>query len=159
MFDSYLQYIKFAVNHIGDVILIYLKHVFNGLDMVYTNFYITELHFNRFWIQLLNYSLLFLGGIGAYAIIKKKQWKYEDLFIAIIWTMPILLVVPTAVEPRFFIGLSMPLYFFAVFKIMKTNFSDLKKVKIKTWLCYFSFVTLCFMLNKTTFEMRGISLW
>lgn len=46
--DSYLSYIKFCIKYFADMACIYLKHIFNGLDIVYPNAYIENVYCNRF---------------------------------------------------------------------------------------------------------------
>ena len=160
IFTGYYNYIKFVILHIGDVGCIYLKHLFNGLDITYNDAYIYNLNKNRFFIQLFNYTFIFLGIKGSVFYFRKKYWNVEKIAILVLYFLPILLVIPTAVETRFFIGLHMLLYFLGCMVLMDSNWKELiHKNKIKKFIAYIIFLAICFLLNSQTFNCFGISLW
>ncbi len=158
-FENYGDYIIFAFTHFFDVACIYLKHIFNGLDIVYPDVYIYHLTGNRFWIQFVNYSLIFLGGIGFSSILKARNWKKKDIVMWIIYMLPILLVIPTAVETRFFMGVHLLFYLCACFLLCRKE-SLLHFVKHKKYLIgYLCFVSVCFMLNSEIMGRYAIPIW
>jgi len=61
-FTSYGEYFSFCLKHLPSVTAIYLRHVFNGFDLVYGSIYAKNMYATRIWGQLANYTLLFLGG-------------------------------------------------------------------------------------------------
>lgn len=159
-FGSYVKYIQFVLKHFVSVVLIYLKHLFNGVDMVYTNVYIKNMYINRFPIQLLNYSLIFFGVLGMIDAFKRKKWRLPDIFFAVLWFLPVLLSIPTAVETRFFMNMNIVLYCFACYNISTFNLKKLTSGRAYIAAgCWIAALAICFYLNYTTFSSIGIPLW
>lgn len=158
--DSYFSYIVFCVRHFADMACIYLKHIFNGLDITYPNVYIQNVYCNRFLIQLLNYTLIFVGIEGLAFFIYKKCWNTLTIEIVSAYGLPILLVIPTAVETRFFVGVHVVLYLFAAMALTNREWwckiLHCKWKKAGVWLL---FLGVCFTLNSQTFNYYGIPLW
>lgn len=158
--DSYFSYILFFVRHFADMTCNYLKHIFNGLDIVYPSAYIYKVYYNRFIIQLINYTLILMGLEGVTLFIKKKHWNWLKVGVAIAYGLPILLVIPTAVETRFFLGVHLVLYLMAVTVLANANWKYMVwKNKWKKLVVYVSFLAICFLLNSQTFNCYGIPLW
>lgn len=158
--DSYFTYIIFCIRHFADMTCIYLKHIFNGLDIIYPNIYIENLYSNRFITQFVNYMLMFIGGEGLAYYIKKKYWDGLTIGTVLIYSLPILLVIPTAVETRFFVGVHIVIYLFAAMVLMNVNWwQNIWKCKWKKIGRFLLFLGLCFLLNSQTFNCYGIPLW
>lgn len=161
--DSYSAYIKFCVKHFADMALIYLKHIFNGLDIVYPDLYIMDLNANRFIPQLFNYMLIFMGTEGILFFIKRKHLTEINLATGFCYLLPILLVIPTAVETRFFVGCHIALYLLAVMVILDREWwKGIKNMGIKKIFALIAFLCICFLLNNETFnsfQELGIPLW
>lgn len=156
MFTGYGEYLTFVVGHIVDVGCIYLKHLFNGLDITYNQTYIEDLNQNRFFIQFFNYTFLFLGIEGIGFAFKKQCWDIAKVGVVGCYFLPILLVIPTAVETRFFIGLHLLLYYFGCTQLFHLNRKELVGKKV---VYYLLFLMVCFLLNSQTFHCFGIALW
>ena len=157
-FTSYLDYIKFVISHFFDVCIMYIRHLFNGLDIVYTNVYIKNLYGCRFFVQLINYVLMFFGCSELLKQYKKVKFNSTLLIKILALGLPILLVLPTAVECRYFTLLSCVIYYFAVNSIVckikeheRITFVGVVKLCIT--------LVLCFLINSGTFESLGIPLW
>lgn len=158
--DSYFSYVRFCFRHLADMACIYLKHIFNGMDIVYPMIYIKNVFCNRFVTQLINYTLIFFGIEGLLFFIKKKCWNRLIVSMAVTYCLPILLVVPTAVETRFFVGAHIVLYLFGVAAL--TNRDWWNKFVLYKWKkvgIYILFLGICFLLNSQTFNCYGIPLW
>lgn len=159
-FDSYLDYFKFVLSHPIDISMIYLKHIFNGLDITYNEVYIQDIYSNRFFIQIFNYSMIFWGLFTGIKICKRRGIK--DKSILIIYALilsTVVLAIPTAVEPRFFIPIHMLLL--ACFSLFVSNFKDYVRESLnsKVLLIYIIFIIICFLLNKSTFDVLQIPVW
>lgn len=157
---SYPRYIIFCLRHLGDMACIYLKHTFNGMDIVYPNVYIQKVYSNRFIVQFFNYTLIFTGMEGLLFFIKKKCWDKLTVGMSISYWLPILLVIPTAVETRFFVGAHLVLYLFAAMALAdKEWWYRIWQCKWKKAGAYLLFLGVCFVLNSQTFNCYGIPLW
>lgn len=158
--DSYLSYIKFCIRHFADMACIYLKHIFNGLDIVYPDAYIKNVYCNRFMVQFFNYTLIFGGLEGLLFFIKRKMWNGWQVGLVITYCLPIMLVIPTAVETRFFVGAHLVLYLFAVITLINREWwRKVWKCKWKAAGVYVMFLCVCFLMNSQTFNCYGIPLW
>lgn len=157
---SYPRYLLFCIRHFGDMACIYLKHIFNGLDIVYPSVYIQKIYCNRFAVQLLNYTLIFAGLKGIVFFVKKKCWNSLTVGMSIAYVLPILLVIPTAVETRFFVGAHLMLYLFGITALMNREWwYKVLQCRWKTAGAYVLFLGGCFLLNSQTFNCYGIPLW
>lgn len=157
---SYPRYVIFCLRHFADMACIYLKHIFNGMDIVYPNAYIQKVYSNRFIVQFFNYSLIFAGLEGLLFFIKKKCWDRLTVGMSITYCFPILLVIPTAVETRFFVGAHLVLYLFAPMALAdKEWWRKIWQCKWKKAGAYLLFLGVCFILNSQTFNCYGIPLW
>lgn len=153
-FDSYWEYISFCFRHIADVGIIYLKHLFNGIDIVYNDIYIYKVYKNRFFVQWLNYTMIFAGINVLFQ--NYKQWNRKQIGWILCWIAPIILVIPTAVETRFFVGLLTLLYFWAIQLFTQEK---RKAFNIRIFAKYVLFIMVCFVLNNAAFSTVGIPIW
>ena len=154
-FDTYWEYIRFCIRHLADVCTIYLKHLFNGIDIVYNEIYIYKVYRNRFFIQLLNYSLIFVG-ITGFLHNYRQWWNRKQVGWILCWFAPVVLAVPTAIETRFFVGLLMVIYYMTICSFLK------EKRKLFTFrlaIKYAMFILACFVLNNAAFSTVGIPIW
>lgn len=145
--------IKIIVFNIGDFIMIYSRHLFNGLDIWYNTPYVKNLYTKtRYVISFFNYTLIFLFFIFLFenkGIFQKKEVKLGLL----IYFVPIIFVIPTTVEVRFFLPFFIFLYliisYFDVLLLIKNNF---KSFISNYWLKYIIFMLICFILSQYTFS-------
>ncbi len=157
---SYFLYIKFCIKYFADVAMIYLKHVFNGMDIVYPGVYIWKLNENRFFTQFFNYTFIICGLDGIFYTMKKLKLSKVNLCVSGVYILPVLLVIPTAVETRFFVACHIVLYLFAVNVLLnKQWWKDFWERKWKKSIKYVAFLGICFLLNSQTFNCFGIPLW
>jgi hypothetical protein len=68
-FDICVGYIKCMITHFGDMACIYLKHIFNGMDIIYPNTYIYKLQINRFCYNLFYVKQRNYGEICYYIVV------------------------------------------------------------------------------------------
>ena len=157
---SYPRYVIFCISHFADMACIYLKHIFNGMDIVYPNAYIQKVYCNRFIVQFFNYTMIFVGVNGLLFFIKKKCWDGLTIGMTVTYCFPTLLVIPTAVEPRFFVGVHLVLYLFAALALAEKEWwHRIWQCKWKQAGAYLLFLGICFVLNSQTFNCYGIPLW
>lgn len=121
-------YIKFAISNPLQITQIYLTHLFNGLDIKVNKPYITKIKSLQFihLISILNYIVL-IFGVMALVLNWRNKAEYQGqqadkVFFYANCLLPVLLVIPTTVELRFFIPLFILLYlsFLQCFYTFKT---------------------------------------
>ena len=126
-----------------------------GDDIDYNEIYIYKVYRNRFFIQLLNYSLIFVG-ITGFLHNYRQWWNRKQAGWILCWFAPVVLAVPTAIETRFFVGLLMVIYYMAICSFLK------EKRKLFTFrlaIKYAVFILACFVLNNAAFSTVGIPIW
>lgn len=159
-FSNYIQYIVFVFHHIIDMALIYLKHLFNGIDLIYREQYITNIYKFRYGIQFLNYTMLSFGILGFKENFINKFNNHSlkakiNYSVFILYMLPTILVIPTAIEVRFFIGLLLILYFYGCLYFINSvsQFKQKKAINIKQISFIVCFIVLCFLMNKSTYDV------
>lgn len=139
-------YFKFAILHIGYTILIAMKGFFNGLDICYDSIVIINTESNRLIFMLLNYSLIFIGGVKViYSIIRNHVKKYVLLLCLLVNVLPYCLGM---VEVRFFMPLLVSFYAIACFGTLKRSYMNIKMLGV----AYLLFLGLCIFLHLDTWS-------
>lgn len=100
-FPDWLAFFKFVFKHPFDIAAIYIRHITNALFPCWPNQYVEALDNDKVIAGLLSISLLFLFGI---AVLNKF---INRNFISRYWVLliPVLFIIPGAVETRFFVAL------------------------------------------------------
>lgn len=149
------EYFLLVRKHPLDFSLIYVRHLFNGLDIVYNTPYVYNLE-NTVYIRLLNYSLWFLAVLYISKCVKISAVITRQFLLLLIFVLPSILSVPTAVEVRFMLPFYFILYSMISFFILPTFFLLFGKekkinilVKYLPW--YGIFIIVCFLLSINTF--------
>ncbi|MBO2009127.1 hypothetical protein [Hymenobacter negativus] len=110
-FNSYGQYLSFALRHPLQTTSRYLHHLFNGLDIWFPTPYPTQLHPpGQTMLRLLNYLLLGIGAITLLTSIRKQRPAYSTpahsvVPVLLALLLPCLLVLPVLMECRFLLPL------------------------------------------------------
>lgn len=156
--DSFLSlpdYFLLIVKHPLDFCILYLRHLFNGLDVVYNTPYIYDLYENTIHIRIINYSLWFLSILYVSRSIKTSSILRYQFLLLLIFTLPSILSIPTAIEVRFMLPFYFISYSITAFFILPTYFSFSRKEQIgllsKYLPLYIAFVLACFLLSANTF--------
>ncbi len=151
--SNYADFIIIALKYPVELIYIYTKHIFNAIDIKDSNPYLKIVTGENYFFSIFNYSLFFVLIILFYYIknaifenIKSKIFVFFIIF-------PIILIIPTAIECRFFLPFFILMYAFISFL---PNYTDLykqlnKNSKIKIVLLYIAFICMCLMLSYTTY--------
>jgi hypothetical protein len=147
------DYISLVAKHPVQFLGIYGRHFINGIDIRDGLVYVTKPSINKSIVAFLCYSLFFFGAL-IFCTRKKPRW-IEVAYLAPL-LIPVLAIVPGAVETRFF----MPLYL-VLFGTIATQFewSDFSKLLKKHWLPIFAAYTLlaASFLATTTAAMACVS--
>ncbi len=157
---SLSEYILLTLKHPLDFLMIYFRHLFNGLDVVYNTPYIYDLYENAGYIRLLNYSLLFLAILYINKHVKVSSVLSYQFLLLLILVLPSILSIPTGIEVRFLLPLHLISYSITAFFVlpMFSSFAGKKKISIllKYLPWYSIFIIICFLLSANTFaNMRG----
>lgn len=101
-FNTWKEYIKFVILHFFDVVGIYMRHFINILFPCWPNLYIEDINNNKIFMLILSYSCIFLV---CYSIFNKCIKSYRVFSNYIPLAIPMVLMIPAAVETRFFVAL------------------------------------------------------
>ncbi|WP_022822781.1 hypothetical protein [Hymenobacter norwichensis] len=115
-YQSYTQFLWVAARHPLNYGWRYVRHLFNGLDVWQPTPYLFQKYEPvRFWVQLLNYSVL---GAGLSVLLRLPPgrlpgWPRAGMLLALL--LPCLVAIPTAIETRFLLPLHLLLLALAAF--------------------------------------------
>lgn len=151
--NSIKDYIQVAMSKPIPFIVSNTLHIFNGMDLWYNTPYLNDVK-DRFQIlSILNYTIIFLFCIISYHILKKHRsaFSIHHGLLLCIWLSPVVLAVPTCIEPRFFIGFHILMYtvicYYPILEVMKPMFR-------KPWfyVSYMIFITGCYITSSYCFS-------
>ncbi len=141
--NSYPDYFKLVLKHPIQFFQIYLKHLFNGLDIRFSTPYVVKFHsfIETTLIQLINFTIMYLTILlVAYKLKKRSLFGniYSILFLLVI-VLPGFISLPTEPEVRFYMPLSIIFISWVVAEIDNL----VKHLKFdRSVILYFSFLFL-----------------
>ena len=106
--DTYGKYFYFVGQHPFDMVALYARHLFNGLDLLYTSPYIYNIYGVTLPLALLNYTVLF-AALLVVALRRYRVGRRQGLVLGAL-LITCLATIPTIVEGRFFLPLHLLLY-------------------------------------------------
>lgn len=116
-YTSYSQFLRIALYHPLNYGWRYGRHLFNGLDVWQPAPYpLQDYSPARFWVQLLNYSVLGLG-LSVLLLARPTRWlNWPRAWVLLALLLPCLIAIPTAIETRFLLPLHLLLLAVAAFR-------------------------------------------
>ena len=143
---SFQEYLAFVLSNPIDFVVIYSKHLFNGLDIKDPRAYLAGKSVG-FTFAIINYIIIYL----AIAFLYKNRKKFLDSK-ASIWLLgaillPSLLAIPTQVETRFFLSIHVLVYFVLCFFVCRDNFTNIVTMLKQHYVAISIFVIACLMLS------------
>lgn len=149
------QYVDVVLEHPLTVATIWVRHLFNGLDLWYDEVYVTDLQSGRLARSFLNYTLLFFAWLAVR--LHARQWVAGDGRLA--WTAlavvaPALSAVPFVIEVRFFIPMLVFAHALALFAIRDVLAHVVSR---RLWVEWAVVVGLCLLLSLSVSERAGLS--
>lgn len=146
--DSYSAYFEFVAKQPLDMLALYTRHLFNGLDVLYASPYVAKVHASTALLSFINYSALFVALLSM-----GRYWHRLQLGSGLVVAALVVasfVAVPTVVECRFFVGLHMVLLAIACFghTIGVWVLRSQKIVPLVT--AYGLFLIMCFTFSATT---------
>ncbi|MBJ6143611.1 hypothetical protein [Hymenobacter sp. BT559] len=146
--DSYKLYGQFVLKQPIDMLALYSRHAFNGLDVLYSSPYIVKVHSSTFLLTFVNYTALFLALLTI-----SRYWHHLRLGSGlVVATLALvgLVAIPTVVECRFFIGLHLMLLGIACFGSQFSKQSLIPQKLAPLLGAYTLFLLFCFTLSSNT---------
>lgn len=150
------EYLNIALKYPIEFVCIYLRHLFNGLDVRYDTPYVTNIFSSAYLRQLVNYSIWFL--VLSFMIMKLGSAKKSlpKITLLIILCLPALLSIPSAVEVRFMFPLHVLCYvvvaFFVLPALLQLKTQRIKQVVLRFSPYYLIFIVVCFLLSANTYS-------
>jgi len=152
--NSFTDYLKVCFKYPIELTCIYSKHLFNGLDIKNYQAYVKFITYKNYFFSLSNYTIWFLFLLIIYLLRKTIINTTQKLFFFILMAMPIIFIIPTAIETRFFIPLFIVFYSIVAFlpnnKELYITLNKSKKIRIV--ILYLIFLLICFVLSNTTYS-------
>jgi hypothetical protein len=147
--DSYSEYISFTLTHPLDVLAINLRHLFNGLDVLYPTPYIFHVYSSTAALAWLNYTLLFVASV---CIVRRIQSvKPLQILILGIILLPAFTTIPMPMECRYVLPLHVLLIAIACFGWPAAwSWKALEGRRLSLLLAYVLFISACYMLSAST---------
>lgn len=102
---SLQEIFQFFLKYPLDVVTIYFRHVFNGLNIVYPTTYIGNLYRPDLVLMWFSYTMLF--GVLFFFDVRQLVSKNPPLHLLVLlaWLLPALAAIPGAMESRYFLPL------------------------------------------------------
>ncbi|TGE15651.1 hypothetical protein [Hymenobacter elongatus] len=107
-FESYPEYFFYVLRHPFDILGVYMRHLFNGLDVLYAGPYVHNLYGSTMLNSFVVYTVLFLALVVIVVRIHLVRFSHWLVIGALVITC--LASMPLMVECRFFIPLHLLLY-------------------------------------------------
>lgn len=169
--DNYAKYFSLVLKYPLDIIAVYTRHFFNGLDIKYPEIYITSVYKDSTIISFINYSLIFLfllylihcAWFNFPRLSKSEKKSYisqccstlflnnQKIWLSIILLASIPPAILGAIEVRFMLPLFILIYGTIIFTIPYQQLWQ--KICQRPWLhmfFYLIFVLLCFTWSSNT---------
>jgi hypothetical protein len=145
------KYVQIVFNNPMEMLPLYAMHLFNGFDLKSNEGYLTHIKdFNqKYFFSFTNYLIIFCSI--AFFIFNAKKISLSLIFVLSNIIIPVLLVVPTAIENRFFLG-GYLLFYFVCSVFYKEIFSLFNKKPILI-VGFLFFLAMCFNLSNTTYHL------
>jgi hypothetical protein len=146
--DSYKLYGQFVLKQPADMLALYSRHAFNGLDILYASPYVAKVHSSTFLLAFINYSALFLALLTI-----SRHWYRLRLgsgLVVVTLALVGIVAIPTVIECRFFIGLHLLLLSIACFGSQFSRQQLLPRRLVPLLGAYTFFLLFCFTLSSNT---------
>lgn len=155
---SLREYVKLVLKYPLDFLFIYARHLFNGLDIVYSSVYNDEVYANGIIFRMINYSVWYL--VLAYIFFVFKGVKINKLtdsryIFLMAFFLPSILSIPTVIEPRFMLPVQFAAYALVAFGVLPIvltrDIAWLYGVLRRYFPWYLFFIGVCFSFSLNTY--------
>lgn len=146
---SYGDYFRLFIAHPLDIIALNLRHVFNGLDVLYPTPYLFRVYTSTSGVAFFNYTVLFAAA--ATVVLRVRRVRVLQWAIVLPILAPAGLMVPLPMECRYLMPAHLVLFAVACFGWPATwTWQRLKDWRLPFILAYVFFLGVCFMLSADT---------
>ncbi|GAB3824597.1 hypothetical protein GCM10028821_04060 [Hymenobacter jeollabukensis] len=149
-FRSTAEYARLVLRHPVFFARLYLRRLFNGLDVQYPTPYIQRVYAPTWGLAMLNYTIWFAAGLVAWH--GRRRLSAVQWLVLATLLVPCLLVVPTDLECRYLLPLHLLLYALLCFG-WSAKWRPAAIPQRRLWLvgaAYAAFLWGCFVLSATT---------
>jgi hypothetical protein len=150
---SYEAYLAILIEKPFELGALYSRHLFNGLDVLYSSPYVRDLYAPTVWTSLLNYTVLFVATITI--LLRLRRLKAQHISLLASFALPCIASIPTIMECRFLLPLHLALSALCCYS-WSFNWSRRVLYTIKTpsvIIAYILFLAICFHLSSNTQAM------
>ncbi len=149
------EYFGLVLRYPLDFLGIYMRHLFNGLDLVYDTEYVPDLYQRSLMLSFANYSIWFLVIAYAASKMEFRNIVASRCLLPLIVALPAAAAIPTTIEVRYMLPLQLMAYALTAFWILP-GFASLsgpeKWYVIRRYgVLYIAFLALCFMLSANAY--------
>ena len=109
LFTTQAQYLEIVAHHPVGVGMVWLRHLFNGLDLQYPTPYITRVFVATWPLAWLNYTVLLGGCAVLLGALRRRPRNWRVLLALAALLTPCLGALPVAMECRFLLPLHLVL--------------------------------------------------
>lgn len=102
------DYARLVLRHPVFLARVYLRHLFNGLDVQYPTPYVRQVYAPTWSLALLNYTVWFGAALVAWH--RRRQLSRGQVLVLAALLVPCLLIIPTEIECRYLLPLHLLLY-------------------------------------------------
>ncbi|MFF2912154.1 hypothetical protein [Paenibacillus sp. NPDC057934] len=150
------SYVGLIMKYPLDMITIYTRHIFNGLDLMHHSVYLTDVYKNRILFSFLNYTSWFVSLVAMIRIFCNRallKRKHFELVLIVMTILPSVLSIPGAIESRFFLPIFLLNYVILSYYLLSHQFTlqSVKIVSLKYAIPYVLFLLICFTWSSMTF--------
>jgi hypothetical protein len=151
------EYLKLVIKNPMDFAIIYFRHLFNGLDIVYDSVYVKNVYDRAWVLRAINYSLWFLVIAYAAAKVNLRGLRHLDsrFFVPAIYALPALISIPSSMEVRFLLPFHFMAYALVSFWIVPEFFAlspeTRKSLFLRYFFWYLCFLLVCFTISENTY--------
>jgi len=152
-----IEYGGLAIRYPLDFLILYARHFFNGLDIIYNTVYVPNIYAIAFIPRILNYTIWFMAIIFGASKVSSLRLRslVSQLILPTIIALPAFLSIPVAMEVRFMLPLHFMAYILISFEVLPGFFAlnpiRKKEMIFKNIFWYGGYLFLCFLLSANTY--------
>jgi hypothetical protein len=142
-----------------DIAAIYVRHLLNGLDIVYPYGYVPDFHSrDRIIYRFVNYTLWFLAISLLWRRGINLRREKDALIGCFILMLPAVIAIPSLVEIRFFLPIYILLYACVSFMLLSKQEHRKQLLTRRSIIGYVCFTVICFVWSSYLLSTVGILL-
>ena len=145
------RYFSLVYHQPFDMAALYVRHLFNGLDIVYPTGYVPNIFGNQIIYRFVNYTLWFLAIVMVWRRGISIKKDAEKLVIPLIVALTALLSIPGMMEVRFFLPIYVLMYGCISFWFLSKRIYWKQLFTLRSAISYICFMAACFTFSSYLF--------